>query len=69
LLRAAQARAALAGRPFVLPDDVKTLAVPALAHRMLVRPQAGGPTDVEAIIAEIVAGTPVPVFEERRADA
>ena len=38
LLRAAQARAAMAGRTFVLPDDVKALAVPALAHRMLARP-------------------------------
>ena len=41
LLRAAQARAAMAGRTFVLPDDIKALAVPVLAHRMLVRPEAG----------------------------
>ncbi|MFB9330401.1 AAA family ATPase [Paenibacillus aurantiacus] len=37
LLRACQIRAALSGREYVLPDDVKALAVPALAHRIVVR--------------------------------
>ena len=40
LMRAARARAALAGRAFVTPDDVKALAVPALAHRLVLRPEA-----------------------------
>ncbi len=40
LLQAARARAALAGRAFVVPDDVKALAVAALAHRMVLRPEA-----------------------------
>lgn len=35
--RAAQARALLSGRGFVIPDDIKGLALPALAHRLLVR--------------------------------
>ena len=40
LMRAARARAALSGRDFVTPDDVKALAVPALAHRLVLRPEA-----------------------------
>jgi len=56
LLRAAQARAAMAGRTFVLPDDIKALAVPVLAHRMLVRPEAGSPVGiVERLVEEVPA--------------
>jgi MoxR-like ATPase len=40
LLRASRARAALDGRDFVTPDDVKALAVPTLAHRLVLRPEA-----------------------------
>jgi MoxR-like ATPase len=40
LFKAAQALAILRGRDFVLPDDVKALAVPALAHRLIVRPES-----------------------------
>lgn len=40
LVRAARARALIAGRPFVLPDDVKRLAVPVLAHRLVLTPEA-----------------------------
>ena len=39
LQKLARARALLAGRDFVLPDDVKALAIPALAHRILVKPE------------------------------
>ena len=39
LLRAGQARALLAGRRYVLPDDIKALAVPLLAHRLVLRTQ------------------------------
>jgi MoxR-like ATPase len=69
LLRAAQARALLAARSFVTPDDVKALAVPVMAHRMVLRPQPGPGAGVEAVIAEILAQVPVPVFEAPRADA
>ncbi|MDQ7840944.1 MAG: MoxR family ATPase [bacterium] len=69
LVRAAQARAALAGRSFVTPDDVKALAVPLMAHRMVLRSQAGPASSAEAVIVEILAQTPVPVFEAPRADA
>ena len=37
--KVARARALLAGRDFVLPDDVKAMALPALAHRVLVKPE------------------------------
>jgi MoxR-like ATPase len=39
LLRLSRARAALEGRDFVVPDDVKAIAVPALAHRLVLRPE------------------------------
>jgi MoxR-like ATPase len=40
LFRASQAAAALAGRDFVLPDDIKALAAPVLRHRLLLRPES-----------------------------
>jgi len=60
LLRAARARALADGRDFILPDDAKALAVPVLAHRVLVRAAPGGDVDADAIIAAIVQATPVP---------
>ena len=39
LLKLARGRAALNGRDFVTPDDVKSVAVPALAHRLTLRPE------------------------------
>lgn len=53
LLAAARAWAWLAGRPFVTPDDVKALAIPALRHRVQLRPEA----ELEGIGAESVLGT------------
>jgi MoxR-like ATPase len=60
LLRAARARALTAGRDFLVPDDLKALAVPALAHRVLLRTTSGGDVDGDAVIAAIADGTPVP---------
>jgi MoxR-like ATPase len=61
LFRTAQARALLNGRDYVLPDDIKALAEPALAHRSLISSagQSQG-KDSRTFIAEIVASTPVP---------
>ena len=61
LFRTAQARALLMGRDYVLPDDIKALAEPALAHRSLVSSagQSQG-KDSRTFIAEILEGTPVP---------
>jgi MoxR-like ATPase len=61
LYRASQARAAIQGRDFVLPDDVKALAAAALSHRIILNP-ASRVKDIsaEGIVNEIVQSTPVP---------
>ena len=59
LMRCAQALAAIRGRSFVIPDDVKALAVPVLAHRIILRgmhhqlPGAG-------VSLSVIASVPVP---------
>ena len=60
LYRASQAAAALAGREFVLPDDVKRLAEPVLRHRLLLKSESAlrGRTPA-AVLREILLSTPV----------
>ncbi|HPN52896.1 MAG TPA: MoxR family ATPase, partial [Anaerolineaceae bacterium] len=60
LFKAGQALAALRGRDHVIPDDIKYLAEPILAHRLMVRPEAElkGRSD-KVIVREIVASTPL----------
>jgi MoxR-like ATPase len=58
LMKLARVRAALAGRSFVTPDDVKALAVPALAHRLTLRPElwaqsATGDETIERVLSEV----------------
>lgn len=62
LFKAAQALAAIRGRDHVIPDDVKYLAVAALAHRLIIRPEAElrGRTS-KAILAEILENTPIDI--------
>jgi MoxR-like ATPase len=60
LLRAARARALADGRDFLVPDDLKALAVPALAHRVLLRSAPGAEVDGDAIVGAIADATPVP---------
>jgi MoxR-like ATPase len=60
LLRAARARALSDGRDFLVPDDLKALAVPALAHRILLRAAPGAEADGDAVIASIRDSVPVP---------
>ena len=61
LFRTGQAVAALAGRNFVLPDDIKSLAVPVLAHRVIVGPAARlRELSAEKIVEEILENLPVP---------
>lgn len=61
LVRAARAHAALNGRHYVVPDDVQTLAVPVLAHRLLPGPEARMERlTAEQIVAEIVSRLAVP---------
>ncbi|MFI7447593.1 AAA family ATPase [Nonomuraea sp. NPDC049714] len=61
LLRAARVKAAAAGRHYVVPEDVKALAVPVLAHRLIRTPEAEL-RDVTAanVLGELLAGMPVP---------
>ncbi|HZS86816.1 MAG TPA: MoxR family ATPase [Chloroflexota bacterium] len=57
----AQARAALEGRDFVLPDDVKAVAPPALGHRLILRRGAGsGRTPADELVQGILSRLPVP---------
>jgi len=61
LFRGVQARAMLRGREYGIPDDVKALAEPALAHRLIVNPSARMKgTNPSAIVAEILRSVPVP---------
>ena len=64
LLRAAQAHAMVDGREYVVPDDVKRVALPALAHRVIVRARleraAGVELEAEAIIGALLEEIPVP---------
>ena len=61
LYRAAQALALVNGRSYVIPDDVKQLAVPVLAHRLLVRRTKGSSGDAaEQAVASIAQSTPLP---------
>src|SRR5205085_9820762 len=62
LHRASQAWAATQGRDFVLPDDVKRLAVPVLAHRLIASLEARlRGRDAAAIVQSILDTVPVPV--------
>ncbi len=62
LFRAAQALAAVRGRSFVIPDDVKILGRPVLAHRIMLSPEARlRGRHAGQIIDEIIAGLNVPV--------
>jgi len=62
LYQAAQAWAAIRGRDYVIPDDVKQLAPSVLTHRLMVAPQAQlRGRKVEDMIADIVDTVPVPV--------
>jgi MoxR-like ATPase len=62
LLRVAKARALADGRSYLEPDDVKAVAVPVLAHRLILAPEArsSGGTG-EQIVREILEKTPVPI--------
>jgi MoxR-like ATPase len=62
LFKTGQALAALRGRDFVLPDDVKALAVPALVHRLIVRPESAlrGYTAAR-ILGDLLQATPLDI--------
>jgi MoxR-like ATPase len=62
LLRVAKARALADGRDYVLPDDVKAIAQPVLAHRLILAPEArASGQGAEELVTDVVERTPVPV--------
>jgi MoxR-like ATPase len=66
ILKLARARAALDGRDFVVPDDVKAVAGPALAHRLSLRPELWvQQVRAEDVVAERLETVPTPPAEER----
>nr|WP_296068091.1 MoxR family ATPase [uncultured Actinoplanes sp.] len=61
LLLLARARAVMTGRDFVVPEDVKDVAVPALAHRITLRPEMWlRRVDPAFVVQEVLAATPAP---------
>jgi MoxR-like ATPase len=61
LARASRSQAAASGRDYAIPDDVKAVAVPVLAHRIVLRPDAASRgLTAEAAVAEVLAAVPVP---------
>jgi MoxR-like ATPase len=65
LLKLARCKAALAGRDFVVPDDVKAVAVPALAHRLVLRPELWVQrVSAEDVVRDVLASVPTPRAED-----
>ncbi|HUZ99485.1 MAG TPA: MoxR family ATPase [Gaiellaceae bacterium] len=67
LLKLSRAKAALAGRDFVVPEDVKAIAVPALAHRLTLRPELWVQRiRGEDVVADALESVPTPPAEDVR---
>ena len=67
LLKLARARAALAGRDFILPDDVKAFVRPVFIHRLILQPEHWMKQRVaEDVIESVMRTVPVPVLDEAR---
>jgi MoxR-like ATPase len=65
LLKLSRAKAALDGRDFVVPEDVKAIAIPALAHRLTLRPELWVQrVRGEDVVAEALATVPTPPAED-----
>jgi MoxR-like ATPase len=65
LLKLARGRAALSGRDYVLPDDVKAIAVAALAHRLVLRPELWvQKISAEDVVGEVLEIVPTPKAED-----
>jgi MoxR-like ATPase len=67
LMKLARCRAALQGRDYVLPDDVKELAVPALAHRIVLRPELWVQRiTADDVVRQVLESVPTPRAEDVR---
>lgn len=65
LIRASQAKAYLEGRPYCIPDDILELAVPVLAHRIILSPEARlAQAKEDKVIKNIMSRIPVPVLSK-----
>jgi len=65
LLKLARTQAAVEGRSFVLPDDVKRFAIPALAHRLVLEPDLWMVQDAaDDVVKACLNGIAVPVIDE-----
>jgi len=65
LLKLSRCKAAIAGRDYVLPDDVKAVAVPALAHRLVLRPELWvQKITAEDVIRDVLQRVPAPPAED-----
>jgi MoxR-like ATPase len=65
LMKVSRCRAALAGRDFVTPEDVKAVAVPALAHRLMLSPELWVQRVSQAdVIREVLQSVPTPAAED-----
>jgi MoxR-like ATPase len=70
LFRTAQAFAAVGGRNFVLPDDVKRMTLPVLGHRIILRPESRlRKVSAASVINEIMSEVPVPVPANQQEEA
>jgi MoxR-like ATPase len=65
LLKLSRCRAALGGRDFVTPDDVKAIAVPALAHRLMLKPELWVQRlSADDVVRDLLESVPTPAAEE-----
>jgi MoxR-like ATPase len=70
LFRTAQAWAAIGGRDFVLPDDVKRMCLPVLGHRVILKPESRLRKQTPAaVINEIVGDVKVPILQRQQDEA
>jgi MoxR-like ATPase len=66
LLKLSRCRAALSGRDFVTPDDVKSIAVPALAHRLMLKPELWVQRlSADDVVRDLLESVPTPAADER----
>lgn len=64
LMRTAQAKAFCSGRAYVVPDDIKSMAVATIAHRIVLQPDARYTgKSAESIVAQLLASVPVPAAQ------
>jgi MoxR-like ATPase len=63
-LKMARAHAALNGRDYILPDDIKRFATPILSHRIILLPEYWVARDITGeVIADVLKKVPVPVVD------